>query len=104
MLSPEKLGNGNLSFLYRLDRAPANEIINVAIIQSQNQNFISRGETSGKKLSHDNVVRFFQTYSAKKNDSIQMTVLDLVPDNYRIIVFVQDGQMNVTGAIAQTIL
>ena len=102
-LSEVKWGKGNLSFQYKLDKAPTNETINIAIVQNHAENFVSRGENSGRKLSHDNVVKFFQTFSAKKNDSIQLTSLDLIPESYRLILFIQDRQLHVTGAIAQTI-
>jgi hypothetical protein len=91
-----------LSFSYQLDKNPTDEIINFAIVEKDIENYVPRGENSGRKLHHDNVVRSFVTQSIVREQAIKMTLPKINLNNVLLIVYVQDNLV-VTGATSSAL-
>ena len=84
----------------------ADDLLNVALVQSQATNSIPRGENSGRQLSHVHVVRDFKTISAKLSaNGVRLEIpSDLKADHVSVIAYLQDGRsMQITGAGASEI-
>ena len=74
------------------------DIINIAIVQNDGENQVPRGENSGRKLQHTNIVRQFKTFT---KDLAAGTATFSIPDEfnasgYHAVVFVQS---NSTGTV-----
>jgi hypothetical protein len=64
---------GNLiTIRYSLDKATTDEQLNIAIVEKELENFVPRGENSGKKLHHDNVVRVFKSVVVSREGEIEI--------------------------------
>lgn len=77
------------------------EVLNLAIVEKGIITPIGRGENGGRTLSHDNVVRVFQTLSTlKKQGFLQMEIPeDLVKENASVVAFIQqEGPGKVVAA------
>ena len=53
----------------------------------------------GRRLGHYNVVRTFQSMDLKKSGEIQISGIGKGPENYSIILYIQDPGLNVSGAV-----
>jgi hypothetical protein len=60
----------------------------IAIVQNEATNFVKRGENSGKTLTHNNVVRYFQ--KLKIRDEKGEISINLPENASKIIVFAQN--------------
>lgn len=92
--------NGKLNFHYALDKVPNNEIINIAIVERETENYVPRGENSGRKLHHDNVVRSFVTNPAKQQQDVELSLPEMNLQKASIIVYLQNKEWQVVGAVA----
>lgn len=92
--------DGKILVSYALDKAPSNQVINVALVEKKAGNEVTRGENSGKKLMHRNVVRSFASAKAKK-EGIMSVSDDPKISEPQLIVFIQNEEWRVTGAIAK---
>jgi hypothetical protein len=92
-----------LSFTYSLDKAPSDEIINVAVVEKNIENYVPRGENSGKKLHHDNVVRTFITQPVKKEQPVQLSLSKMNINNALVIVYIQNKDRVVVGAASSSL-
>lgn len=71
-----KKTDGKISFDYQLEEAD-DMLLNIALVERHVENFVPRGENSGRTLKHDNVVRYFDVQAAKSNGTI---VIDDLPE------------------------
>lgn len=92
--------NGKISVAYSLDKAPTNEVINLALVQSNISNDVTAGENSGKNLTHRNVVRSLTSLPAQKMGMIEVDVPSNITFN-TVILFVQDSQWHISGAVGK---
>ena len=97
-LSDIGVTNGKLKVHYSLNQRPSGERLNVAIVEKNIENGVSRGENSGRKLHHSNVVRVFSTLPLKKEDDVEVALVDIIPEECQLIVYIQNDQMEVLGA------
>jgi hypothetical protein len=97
------ISNGMLNLRYTLDKQPEEEVINVAVVEREIENYVPRGENSGKKLQHNNVVRAFVTGSVARDQKIQMKIPSINLDNASIILYIQKKDMHIIGAISQSL-
>lgn len=69
-------------------------IINVALVEKGLEQQVIRGENTGRKLAHDNVVRAFKTrsFDGKKNTFTLVIPEDLNVDNSSLIVYSQHNE------------
>ncbi len=90
-LKSQWAAKNELKISYRLSASVTNSNIHIALVESGLSNQVSRGENSGRKLNHDNVVRVFITSEAKENSELTLTIPPEVHLNQSsVIVFVQD--------------
>jgi len=82
---------------YSLSKIPVDIQINAALVEKKVENEVLRGENSGRKLTHRNVVRAFISYEAKKEATIEIGFPKGLSAN-SLIVFVQDRQGHILGA------
>lgn len=101
LINQMKVEGDKLTFQYSVDKLPANEVINFAIVEKSVENFVSRGENSGRKLHHDNVVRSFSTKNLQHQDQITVVLPDASLKNLSLILYIQDKEWQVTGVMAQ---
>jgi len=92
---------------YKIKGDLRNEVLNVALVQKSAQSSVSKGENSGRHLSHVNVVRGFQTM-ALKSDTGEFTFTlpgDIQPENVMLVAYSQlSTSLKVTGAIGKMLV
>jgi hypothetical protein len=92
--------NGKLKMEYALNKMPGGEKIHVAVVERTMSNYVSRGENSGRKLEHSNVVRFFSTFPARQSGNIICEVPPISGDAL-VVLYLQGGDMKIVGALAR---
>jgi len=102
VLGEVKQQNGKIIVAYSLDKNPSGEVINIAIVQRKISNEVTRGENSGRKLSHSNVVRSFDSKMAQKEGTLEIAHSSSLKD-ISVIIYLQDQQWHVTGASTKTL-
>src|SRR5437879_3417282 len=92
--------DGKIMISYVLDKAPGEETINIALVEKTISNEVTRGENSGRKLSHRNVVRYFASLPAQKEGSIEVGLLNGITSGI-LVLYLQNRQWRVTGAVSK---
>ncbi len=93
---------GKILVSYSFTNSPNELSVNVALVEKIVSNEVTRGENSGRKLTHRNVVRSFFSGDAKKEGTIEMEYPKGLSAS-SVIVFVQDKQWHILGASARSI-
>jgi hypothetical protein len=93
--------NGKLKLHYSVTQPTHGELINIAVVEKSTENYVPRGENSGRKLHHDNVVKSFTTLSLKQQDEVEVNIADLNKEKSMVIVYVQNSSLAVLGASAK---
>lgn len=89
---------------YRLDKKPQEgDIIHAAIVAREVENEVLRGENSGRKLHHENVVRLFASYPAQLSGQMQLNLPSLQRDNTLLILYVQQSDWQIVGAAEKSL-
>jgi len=85
-------GSNQLEIEYNLSKLPEDAVLNLALVERGLVQNIKRGENSGMKLHHENVVRSFSSSELKKQTGrITLKLPSSVNlDNCSIIGYVQD--------------
>lgn len=102
LIKDMQVKNGVLNFQYALDKRPNGEIINMAIVERDLENYVPRGENSGRKLHHDNVVRSFTTNPLKQEQSVQLPISEINLEKASVILFIQNKDSQIIGATAKS--
>jgi hypothetical protein len=92
---------GRLVVHYKVSKVPGKAVLHVALAEWGLVTEVVRGENSGRTLSHDNVVRWFETVSldADKPMPIRVTLPDVNTAMSAVIGYVQDTtSMAILGA------
>lgn len=99
-------GKRQLSIKYSLTSIPVNVLINFALVEKNLSSNVTRGENSGRKLEHDNVVREFDTSIAKEKSERTLKIDDDVNlNNSTLIAYIQDkDSFKIIGASSSGIL
>jgi hypothetical protein len=94
-----------LSINYSLTSNPVNAVIHFALVEKNLSSDVKRGENSGRKLEHDNVVREFNTSTAKeKSERILKIDKDININNSTLIAYIQDrDSFKIVGAASSSI-
>ena len=93
---------GRLAVTYQLEGDLANAVINVALVSKTTETSVQRGENAGRKLTHDNVVRAFQTVPATARGTVSLTVpADFDLRNGAVVAYVQAQQTLAVRGAAQ---
>lgn len=98
-----KTNNRNIDVVYALSKNK-NEVLNIAIVQKAAETNVRRGENSGRKLKHINIVRSLTTTDDGKNSGLVRVPLPegLMAADVTVIAFTQEkGSWEISGA-AQT--
>jgi len=95
-----ELTDSDLRFEYLVDKLPKGAVINAAIVERGIENYVSRGENSGKKLHHDNVVRMFVSQPARNSQRIDINLSGINRNKLSLIVYIQDLSFRVLAATA----
>ena len=84
--------NGHVSVSYKTMNA-AHQLLNIALVQQKAETNVKRGENSGRKLPHMNVVRTLKTIDVASNEGIVNIPLPagLLPGECTIIAYTQDA-------------
>ena len=93
-----RVSDGMIHLSYVLDNNSTGEILNLALVERNVENFLSRGENSGKRLHHDNVVRAFKSFPLNRAGDLVLKIPSLDPSKTTVIVYVQDNKWRVIGA------
>lgn len=88
----------HVTFNYTLDGEPENQAMCIALVERNIENYVPKGENSGRTLHHDNVVRAFERLPARKNSKIQLSFQGVIVENCSIVLFIQDRNMKVLAA------
>ncbi|MEM7551393.1 MAG: DUF1223 domain-containing protein [Bacteroidota bacterium] len=76
---------------FSIDSELEKSLINFALVERNLKNYVPRGENSGRELSHDNVVRNFETRGFSESGKVELDIpKDLVLANSSIVVYTQN--------------
>lgn len=89
-----------ITVTYRIDK-PTTDRLNIALVNNSVENYVPRGENSGRTLTHANVVVYFHRQPAKETDSITIPRKEVLKQ--RVVLFLSDEDGKITGAIAQNL-
>jgi len=94
-----------LSIKYSLTSNPVNALINFALVEKNLSSNVKRGENSGRKLEHDNVVREFDTSIAKEKSERTLKIdKNINLNNTTLIAYIQDkNSFKIIGATSSNI-
>lgn len=97
--------SGILKLTYHISGVLENQLLNIAIVENETSSSVSRGENSGKKLHHVNVVRTFLTVNAKSTDVVEIKFpADLDYENSSIICYTQNkNTLQINGVVADKV-
>lgn len=95
--------DGVVRFHYVLDKASQGELINIAIVERSVENYVPRGENTGRKLHHDNVVRTFITQALKQESDVEIEIAELNTENASLILYIQNKRMVMVGATMRSL-
>lgn len=96
------VSDNQVSLQYSLDKDPVGEILNLAVVERDVENYVPRGENSGKKLHHDNVVKAFKTIPLQRQGHLELTIPPVNSAKASMIVFIQDKQWRVLTSLGRT--
>ncbi len=99
-LKEVKQAEGKIIVSYALDKVPGKETINIALVEKTIGNEVTRGENSGRKLAHHNVVRYFATLVSQKEGTIEVSIPSSITSGI-LILYLQNNQWRVTGAVSK---
>lgn len=88
-----------LTVAYNTTQLSPETVVNIALVERDLVQSVKRGENYGRKLRHENVVRFFTTSNSAK-DTVKIELPDDVKlENCSVIVYVQNSKtMTILGA------
>ena len=80
----------------------AGQLLNIALVQKSAETNVIRGENSGRKLKHINVVRVFKTVDATANGVVNMALpAGLNAASCSVIAYMQDKRMGQVCVVAE---
>ena len=89
---------------YAIDKDPGDGILNVAVVERDVENYVARGENSGKKLHHDNVVRGFKSISLERRGQLEIKIPPVNYSKTSVILYIQDKHQKILSASLKPIL
>jgi len=91
-------GSTSLSVTYISNREPQGEQLNIAMVEREVSNYVKNGENHGRTLSHNNVVKAFETISFKKEGSFKIDLSQVNTNEASLIIYVQDNRQKIVAA------
>jgi hypothetical protein len=95
--------DNKILFSYTLNRPPENETLNIALVERDLQNYVPKGENEGRTLHHDNVVKQFKSIRLEKSGMIEIEIAKENKQNTSVILYIQDENWKVKGAISKSL-
>ena len=84
---------------YAVMDAPSAAVLHLALVQTQAEQTVPRGENAGRTLRHANVVRVFETVPAESGSQVLALPDDLDAENAAVVAYVQtSGMKQIVGA------
>ena len=100
--APKDDPNPPAQITYKVKDTKDTDVLNVALVERGLKTKVLRGENRGRSLTHENVVRWFNTVKIHRTAQGRVTVplpKDLNKSNASIIAYVQDSKtMLIRGA------
>lgn len=97
-----KANAGNIAITYTVTD-PQNQLLNIALVQKNAETDVKRGENSGRKLKHMNIVRVLKTVDAQKSGTINITLPgELTKASCIIIAYAQQKDTWAVSGAAET--
>lgn len=93
---------GKILISYSSTQILAGLIINAAVVEKNIENDVPRGENSGRRLAHRNVVRAFSSEMAINEGVIEIDFPSGLSSSL-LIVYIQDKQWHILGAATKPI-
>ncbi len=97
-ISNPSITGSYLSINYSSDKVPNGEVLNVALVERDIENYVPKGENHGRTLHHDNVVRAFESVSFKKSGALKVNISEVNKKKSSVVLFVQDEKLKVVAA------
>ena len=92
---------------YEINSELTNKIISFALVLDEETTFVKRGENTNRTIKNSNIVinqiSFPVNTKNKGNTSINIPLQFNINDNYRIISYTQNSNLEITGATQKTI-
>ena len=104
LISDLEVIDDRLRLRYTIDRSPGDETLNVAVVERDVENYVARGENSGKTLHHDNVVREFKSFPLQRQSQLEIKIPPLNSTKTSVILFIQDKRQKILSASVKPIL
>ena len=98
------VSEGTVILKYSLNEYPSGEMLNMAVVERDVENFVPRGENGGKNLRHDNVVRAFKAFPLKREGELTLTIPSVNSAKTSVIVYIQNRKWRVLAAAAMPLL
>lgn len=96
-----------LNIDYKIKGDLSNKAISFALVLEEKTTFVKRGENSNREIKNSNIVinQVSLPIQGKANGSTSLNIPETfeVNDNYRIIVFVQKPNLQITGGIQKSL-
>ena len=104
LISDLEVIDDRLRLRYTIDKSPGDETVNVAVVERDVENYVARGENSGKTLHHDNVVREFKSFPLQRQGQLEIKIPPLNSTKTSVILFIQDKHQKILSASVKPIL
>jgi hypothetical protein len=88
-LQVQRLSAHLLEATYQAENFPADAVVHIALVERGLAQDVTRGENTGRTLTHENVVRAFKTLTADTQTATLTLPDDFAPQNTAIIVYAQ---------------
>ncbi len=95
--------NQMITITYTINKESNGEILNVALVEKNVENYVSRGENEGRKLHHDNVVRSFKTVQLQRTGEIYIPIGSINIQNSSVILYIQNKDWRILGAASKSL-
>lgn len=102
-ISDLKVESGYCFLEYKVQEVTHGERLNIAVVERDMKNYVSKGENKGKTLSHDNVVRVFESITLKQTGKLRINLGEVNLEKASLILYIQDDNLKVMGATASPI-
>lgn len=91
-----------LTITFVLRGVPKDDYLYLALVERNLSSQVKKGENAGKRLSHDNVVRMFESYPAQEGlgELIWTLPTDVKKNNLSVIAFLQNPRTMAMAAAA----
>lgn len=100
-VSDVAVSDNQLRLQYSLDKDPEGEILNLAVVERDVENYVPRGENSGKKLHHDNVVKAFKAIPLQRQGHLELNIPPVNSAKTSMILFIQDRKWHVLASLGK---